>query len=137
LGFRERDDHPTPVPAPVDVPMATPGYPGGPHLLLVTLAPLPGTQALNDRSDYGYALYVGIMPPGGATLEQAASVKHYLQDPPQDGEALRHYTFTRRGKELITFDAAESGMTAYFCARYENQKGWKGTWGPIASAVIP
>ncbi|MDR1030193.1 MAG: hypothetical protein LBL76_04910 [Treponema sp.] len=29
------------------------------------------------------------------------------------------------------------GMTAYFCARYENQKGQYGTWEAVVSAVIP
>jgi len=28
-------------------------------------------------------------------------------------------------------------MTAFFCARYENQKGERGPWGPVASAVVP
>jgi hypothetical protein len=37
----------------------------------------------------------------------------------------------------VEFDASESGMTAYFCARYENRKGDVGAWGPVASAIIP
>jgi hypothetical protein len=28
-------------------------------------------------------------------------------------------------------------MTAYFCARYENQKGEPGAWGRIVSIVVP
>jgi hypothetical protein len=77
------------------------------------------------------------MPQGGATLEQAASVKHYLMKEPFSGDELLHYRFTRRKKEPVGFDAGESGMTAYFCARYENQKGEFGQWGPVVSAVIP
>jgi hypothetical protein len=69
------------------------------------------------------------MPQGGATLEQAASVRHYLMKEPFSGDELLHYRYTRRKKELVDFDASESGMTAYFCARYENQKGKFGTWG--------
>jgi hypothetical protein len=137
LGFREKDDHPSVVPAPTDAPLVTTAYPGGPHVILVLLGPLPGTMVLSGRSDYGYALYISVMPHGGATLEQAASAKHYLREPPKDGEVLRHHVFTRRGRELVAFDAAESGMTAYFCARYENQKGWTGSWGPVVSAIIP
>jgi hypothetical protein len=72
-----------------------------------------------------------------ATLEQAASEKHYLMKPPADGKGLLHYRFTRRKKELLTFEAAESGMTAYVCCRYENAKGETGQWGPVVSAVIP
>ncbi|MHB9293988.1 hypothetical protein Holit_03111 [Hollandina sp. SP2] len=41
------------------------------------------------------------------------------------------------GKKLVDFDAAESGMTVYFCARYENQKGEHGSWGAVVPAIIP
>jgi hypothetical protein len=104
---------------------------------MVRTGPLPGTQALDPRSDYGYAIYCGIMPQGGATLEQAAGSKHYLMKPPLDGEDLLYHKFTRRRLEPVAFAAEEAGMTAYFCARYENQKGDVGKWGPMVSAIIP
>ncbi|MDR0707162.1 MAG: hypothetical protein LBF60_04710 [Treponema sp.] len=47
------------------------------------------------------------------------------------------YPGGRRKTELVEFGAADSGMTAFFRARYENQKGEHGAWGPRASAVIP
>ena len=137
LGFKAKDTHPTPTPAPDGVPAVSLSYPGGPHALTIHLGPMAGTRELAVESDYGYAIYVGIMPPGGATLEQAASDKHYLMKPPLDGKGLLHYRFTRRRKEKLVFDAAESGMTVYVCCRYENQKGEVGQWGPVASAVIP
>jgi hypothetical protein len=90
---------------------------------MVHLAPLPGTEPPDSRGDYGYALYRGIMPQGGATLEQAASVKHYLMKEPLSGDEMLHYRFTSRKKEAVDFDTAGSGMMAYFCTRYENQKG--------------
>jgi hypothetical protein len=98
---------------------------------------MSGTRELDAAGDYGYALYVGIMPPGGAMLEQAASDKHYLMKAPADGNSLRHYRFTRRWKEKILFDAEDGGMTAWVCCRYENQKGEVGQWGPVVSAIIP
>jgi hypothetical protein len=104
---------------------------------IINGTPLPGVAPPDSRGDYGYALYRGIMPQGGAALEQAASVKHYLMKEPLSGDELLHYRFTRRKKELVGFDASESGMTAYFCARYENQKGDYGTWGAVVSAIIP
>jgi hypothetical protein len=131
------DDIHTPVGPPTGQPAITITYPGGPHILQVHLAALPGTEPLDSRGDYGYAVYRGIMPQGGATLEQAASVKHYLMTAPLSGDELLHYRFTRRKKELVDFAAGESGMTAYFCARYENQKGQYGAWGTVASAIIP
>ncbi|MDR1326114.1 MAG: hypothetical protein LBK00_08785 [Treponema sp.] len=127
----------SPVPPPTGQPSLSITYPGGPHLLSVHLTFLSGTTPLDSRSDYGYALYKGVMPQGGATLEQAASGKHYLMKPPLDGEDLLHYKFTRRKIEVVGFAAEESGMTAYFCSRYENGKGEAGEWGPVASAVIP
>jgi hypothetical protein len=137
LGFRPKDPHQTTSPAPNGVPQAALSYPGGPHALLAHLGPMPGTLELDAASDYGYAVYVGIMPQGGATLEQAASDKHYLMKVPADGKPLRHYRFTRRKKEKILFEAEDGGMTAYVCCRYENRKGEAGDWGPVASIIIP
>jgi hypothetical protein len=131
------DEIHTPVSPPTGQPSLTITYPGGPHVLMVHLGPLPGTEPPDSRGDYGYALYLGIMPQGGATLEQAAGIKHYLMKEPLSGDEMLHYRFTRRKKELVGFDASESGMTAYFCARYENQKGQVGKWGPVVGAIIP
>jgi hypothetical protein len=131
------DATPSPIPPPTGQPVLSVTYPGGPHLLQVHFALLTGTEPPDRRGDYGYALYRGIMPQGGATMEQAAGPKHYLLEEPWDGGDLLHYRFTRRRKELVGFDAADSGMTAYFCSRYENQKGAVGNWGPLGSAVIP
>jgi hypothetical protein len=136
LGFREKDTHPSNIPAPEGVPAASLSYPGGPHAITAHLGPLAGTAELDPESDYGYAVYTGIMPPGGATLEEAASEKHYLQKPPVDGKGLTH-TFTRRRKEKLIFDAEDAGKTVYVCCRYENQKGEAGQWGPVVSAIIP
>ena len=137
LGFKQKDPHPTPTPPPDGVPAVSLSYPGGPHAITIHLEPMAGTQELTVESDYGYAIYAGIMPSGGATLEQAASDKRYLMKPPLDGKGLTHYRFTRRRREKLVFDAAESGMTVYVCCRYENQKGEVGQWGPVAYAVIP
>ena len=135
------DATPTPVAPPAGQPSITVSYPGGPHVLLLHLSALPGADpaaiAHDSRGDYGYAVYLGVMPTGGATLEQAAGPKHYLMRPPLSRDELLYQRFTRRKKETVLFEAAESGMTAYFCSRYENQKGYYGAWGPVAAAVIP
>ncbi|MDR0374455.1 MAG: hypothetical protein LBH85_01850 [Treponema sp.] len=131
------DETRAPVGKPTGCPALTLTCHGEPRMLQVHLASLAGTGSLDSRGDYGYALYKGIMPQGGATLEQAAGIKHYLMKEPLSGDELLHFRFTRRKTELVEFDAMESGMTAFFCARYENQKGEYGAWGPCASAVIP
>jgi hypothetical protein len=137
LGFRERRGRGAPGSAPEGAPVVTLDYRGRSHLLLVRLAPLPGTPAPGEGNEYEYAVYAGVMPPGGATLEQAAGVRHYLMAPPADGEGLRHRLFTRRKTAHVTFDAEEAGMTAWVCCRYESRTRPPGPWGPPASAVIP
>ncbi|MDR1216682.1 MAG: hypothetical protein LBK25_08370 [Treponema sp.] len=131
------NDKRTPIAAPVGQPALTVTYPGGPHVLTVRFASLPGTEPPDSRGDYGFALYRGIMPQGGATVEQATSDRHYLMKEPLSGKELLHYRFVRRKKEIISFEPEEAGMTVYFCARYENQKGESGAWGPVVSAIIP
>jgi hypothetical protein len=137
LLLNQEDSTYSPIPAPTGQPMVAVTYPGGPHVLKLHLEPLAGTEPLDRRSEYGYAVYKGVMPPGGATLEQAAGVKHYLMKAPRDGDELLHYRFTRRKTEIVGFPADEAGMTAYFCARYENKKGDEGKWGPVAQAIVP
>jgi hypothetical protein len=67
---------------------------------------------------------------GGATLEQATGRQALFNE-------AAGQPFTRRKTELVSFAAEESGMTAFFCSRYENRKGEAGDWGPVAQAVIP
>jgi hypothetical protein len=138
LGFKTKGSNPT-VPAfRLDsAPLASLSCSCGPHALMVHLGPMVGTQEIDHESDYGYAVYLGVMPPGGAALEQAVSDKRYLMKPPADGDGLLYYRFTRRRKEKIRFDAKDAGKTAYVCCRYENYKGEEGRWGPVVSAVIP
>jgi hypothetical protein len=113
------------------------GYAGGSFKIAVHLEPEVSTDEADPRRDYDIAIYKGLMPPGGATVEQAVSAKHYLMKPPVSGDELLYYKSTRKKKVIVAFDPHESGMTAYFCARYENQKGEAGNWGRIISITVP
>jgi hypothetical protein len=44
LGFRKKDTHPSPIPAPDGVPAASLSYPGGPHAMTVHLGPMAGRR---------------------------------------------------------------------------------------------
>ena len=129
-----RDDVLTPSGRPEGQLVITISY-EGPHLLVLHIAPLAGGR--NHAGEWGFAVYGGIMPHGGATLEEAAGPQHYLMKQPLSGDELLYWRFTRRRKETREFAAEESSRTAFFCARYENQRGEHGVWGPVASAVIP
>jgi len=125
----------SPISRPEATSSAEVSYPGVNQLRL-HIYRIEGTQT-DKRAEYGRRIYWGVLPQGGATLEEAASKGHYLMKPPISGEDLYHSKFTRRAKETIEFQAKDAGSTAYFCIRYENSKGEPGPWGPIFSAIIP
>ena len=135
LGLKPPRATHTPIPDPAGQANADVSYPG-PNLLMLHLKPIEGT--LNDsRADYGYRIYFGLLPPGGASQEQAAHPARYLMKAAISGDELPHSQFSRRKKVLMEFPAEDSGKSVYFAIRYENAKGGKGPWGPIFSAIIP
>ena len=135
LGLKPKDTIKTPVPPPTGQAEANITYPG-PHLLMLHIKPLAGTT-VDPRADYGYRIYYGLLPPGGATTEQATGPKRYLTKASPVGQDLPHSKFTKRQKELFDFPSDDSGKTVYFCIRYENSKGQAGPWGPVCQAIIP
>jgi hypothetical protein len=135
LGLKPHDTIKTPIADPTGQAEADVTYPG-PHLLMLHLKALSGT-AVDHRADHGYRIYYGIMPHGGATVEEASGPDRYLMQAVMHGEDLPHSVFTRRKQELLAFPDPDSGKTAFFSIRYENAKGKKGPWGPVFSAIIP
>jgi hypothetical protein len=127
---------PTPIPPPTTQAEADVSRPGV-HLLELHLHPVPGSPLDPYRSDYGFRIYWGVMPPSGASVEAATGSKRELMKAPVDGKELPHSKFVRRKKELFDFAGDDSGKTVYFCIQYENAKGDQGSWGPIFSSIIP
>jgi hypothetical protein len=125
----------SPIPKPEGFPEADVSYPGV-NTLELHPRPVAGQPPLDLRSDYGYRIYWGVLPPGGATVEAATGSKRELMKPPASGAELPHSLWTRRRRERFTF-TGDGGKTAWFCVRYENSKGDAGNWGPMFSAVIP
>jgi hypothetical protein len=138
MGFFKPDKTYTTIANPAGAPVVILSYGHGKFELGIKMEPEEGTPPPSPHTRYGYSIYYGIMPPGGATLEEAASEKHYLMTAPVNGEGLLHYRFTRSSHATIVFDAKEAGKTAYIFVRYENEKGWKSEkWSKVAFAVIP
>jgi len=135
LGLSVPNNIPTPIADPSGQATAVIQLLGS-HLLRLVIGHVEGTP-VDPRANYGCRIYWGVMPPGGGTLEQAASIRHYLQRPPVSGEELPYSLFTKRRRELFDFPAEDSGKTVYFCIRYENSKGKPGPWGPLFQAIIP
>jgi hypothetical protein len=135
LWLKPRDTVKTPVPLPLGQARAEITYPGV-HLLKLHIYLLEGSLA-EPGADFGYRIYWGVMPHGGATMEEAVSQRRYLHREPVSGEELPHSKFTRCKKKLFDFPGDDSAKTAWFCIRLENGKGEAGPWGPLFSAVIP
>jgi hypothetical protein len=136
LGLKPRDTVLRSVAPPMAQAEADISCPGG-RLLELNLRPLIGAPADPRESAYGFRVYYGVLPPGGASGEAATGGKRELLHAPTVGEELPHTKFTRRKTERFAFPAEDSGKTAYFCVRCENAKGEAGPWGPVLSAVIP
>lgn len=116
-----RDGKPTPVGDPEGQATADVLYPGRTQLML-RIKHVDGTPA-NTRSNYGHRIYYSLYEPGYSA--------------PVSGKELRESVFTKKKKELFTFDQEDTGKTVFFCIRYENSRGIPGPWGPLFSAVIP
>jgi hypothetical protein len=121
MGLPLRDTKPTPVGDPVGQAEADIVYPGRTQLML-HIRHVAGTPA-DPRANYGCRIYYGVFAAG--------------QPMPVARKELRESRFTRLKKELFDFEQNDSGKTACFCIRYENNRGKAGAWGPMISAVIP
>lgn len=108
----------------------------GLHMVFVNLVAY--IQALTDdeRAAFGVRIYYGLMPPGGANIEQAAGPHHLLMHVPTVGEDLSLSRFTHKQKNNVFDFNGFSGMTAYFCCRFENGRGDVGPFGPIFSIIV-
>jgi hypothetical protein len=128
LGMPKVDDTRTTVPTPAN--QATANHrPLGDHLLELVLEIVGDIHKDTKASDYGFRIYWGIRPTGGASVEAATGVKRELIKVPIGGVDLPFSRFTRRHKELFDFDEADRGKTVYFCIQLENSKGDAGPWG--------
>ena len=118
LGLSLKDEIKTTIHDPTGQATAEITYPGV-HLLKLHLKAVTGS--IDDpRADHGYRVYFGVMPPGGATMEEATGHMRYLMKAAVTGEDLPHSRFTRRRRLLMEFPADDSGKTVYFAIRFEN-----------------
>jgi hypothetical protein len=59
-----------------------------------------------------------------------------LDAAPLSVDELIHSEFSTRSHHTITFDESLRGKTIRFCLRWENNRGQKGPWSEIYSAII-
>ena len=80
------------------------------------------TGSFDDPANKGYRIWYSVVAHG--------------ETPPADPDGLRKSFFTKRRKDVIEFEYADSGKTAYFAVQVENE-GKNGSWGTLTSALIP
>ncbi|MDR1507751.1 MAG: hypothetical protein LBI67_11675, partial [Treponema sp.] len=114
-------------PDPIHTPTGTPTaevavetYLVGRHQIGVRLVYVSGSP--DDPANKGYRIWYTTVAPGGT--------------PPASPKDLHESFYTKRKKDLITFDYEDSGKTVYIAVQIEND-GKKGPWGPMSSASIP
>ena len=136
LELKPRDRTPTDTPVPANQATAK-RRPLGDHLLELETEIIGVLAKEAKASDYGYRVYWGIMPAGGASIEDATGRKRELIRPPAGGDDLPFSRFTRRRRETFDFSEEDRGKTVYFCIRLENAKGQARPWGPVFNTIIP
>jgi hypothetical protein len=60
-----------------------------------------------------------------------------LDTPPDSTDALAHSVLATRTPHILEFTEAERGKTVYIAMRWQNEKGQKGPWSEIESAIVP
>jgi hypothetical protein len=59
------------------------------------------------------------------------------EDAPTKAEDLANSDFATRSPRVFVFTGDKQGRRVYFCLRWENNRGEKGPWGIVVSAVVP
>jgi hypothetical protein len=118
MGIPNRDPHPTPVPAPEDIPEA------------VVSTPLPRVLRFGFRR-LGAKRWG--KPKGVHGMETAWVI---ADTPPTEIEELIHSAFATKSPLELTFKESDRGKKVYYAMRWEPGTAKKGKWSAIYSAVI-
>ncbi|MDR2362393.1 MAG: hypothetical protein LBD91_06645 [Prevotellaceae bacterium] len=123
LGLPIHDTKPTPIPPPAYEPEIT----------FTTPSPAILEIHIRAKNEVGRAKPYGV---------HGAEVKWLLATspdapPPVDWDELLHSSFATRSPLRMTFNGYDRGKRLFFAARWENNRGEKGPWTEIFSAIVP
>lgn len=119
LGLHVRDTTPTTIPAPKTRP----------ELDLDVLDFRRIKVVFRDQGSSSKAKPYGV---NGAVIVYAV-----LDTPPADQSALTRSTLATRTPHTLEFTEEERGKTVYVAICWQNEKGEKGPWSEIESAIVP
>jgi hypothetical protein len=119
LGLHVRDTTRTPVPVPISRP----------ELDIDVLDVRRLKLLFHDMGHTGKAKPYGV---SGAVIASAV-----LDAPPASPDALTRSVLATRTPHILEFSEEERGKTLYVAICWQNQKGQRGPWSEIKSAIIP
>jgi hypothetical protein len=119
LGLHVRDATPTNIPAPTTRPELDVDVLDFRRLKVV----------FHDMGSDSKAKPYGV---NGAVIVYAV-----LDAPPADVTALTRSTLATRTPHVLEFTEEERGKTVYIAICWQNEKGEKGPWSEIESAIVP
>jgi hypothetical protein len=119
LGLHVRDTTPSPIP----VPTTRPEF----DIEVVDVRRL--RVAFHDMGSDSKAKPYGI---NGAVF-----IYSVLDAPPADHSALTRSLLATRTPHILEFTEEERGKTVYLAICWQNEKGEKGPWSEIESAIVP
>jgi hypothetical protein len=114
------------------------------HDVTPTNIPVPGTRPVidvrildfrrleihfHDTESESRAKPYGV---NGAVINYAV-----LDAPPANLDALARNVLATRTPHILEFTEEERGRTVYIAMRWQNEKGQKGPWSKIESAIVP
>ncbi|MDR0686185.1 MAG: hypothetical protein LBF79_01810 [Dysgonamonadaceae bacterium] len=70
-------------------------------------------------------------------MDGAVIIYEVLPEPPTEYKQLTRHHLATRSPYLMNFSLQERGKTAYFAVCWQNEKGQRGPFSPIISAIIP
>jgi hypothetical protein len=119
IGLHVRDTTPTNIPAPKSRPE-----------LDIDVVDFRRVKVLfHDMGSNSKAKPYGV---NGAVIIYAV-----LDTPPADHSALIHSVLATRTPHILEFTEEERGKTVYVAICWQNEKGEKGPWSEIESAIVP
>jgi hypothetical protein len=119
LGLHVRDTTRTPIPIPATRP----------ELDIDVLDVRRLLVRFHDQGSAGKAKPYGV---NGTVIGYAV-----LDAPPADPDALNRSVLATHTPYVLEFTEEERGKTVYIALRWQNEKGGKGPWSEIETAIIP
>ena len=72
-----------------------------------------------------------------AGYDGAVIVWDVLPTPPESPDVLNRHQMASRTPHSLEFDETERGQTVYIAAAWQNERGFRGAWSEIQSAIVP